>query len=549
MPVHPAAVESSGLSIPMVIILISIAAFIAALVKRVNIPYTIALVLGGLVLSLFHVLEPVELTEELVLFTFLPALLFEASWNLDVRHLKAQVTPVLMMATIGVVLSIAIIGYAMHFIVGIPLLPALLLGAMLAPTDPVSVVAIMKQFRLDHRLASTIEAESLCNDGTAVVLYKLLAALLIVGVGAFTADPLSFGLGALGQFVAVVGGGALLGALLGGAFSFFTSRFNDHLLELTFTTIVAYGSFFLAEQIIVPGQIPSLHLSGVLSTVAAGLVMGNVGRQYGMSASTSIVVSSFWEYAAFFVNSMIFLLVGLKIGVIHMIESWPLISIGFGVVLLARAVSVYGLSAVSRLFGVKLPAAWQHVLVWSGLRGALSMALVLSMPKGLVPPDIKETLTVIVFGVVLGSLLLQGLTMPKLLKWLGLAHVISPELAEYQGKKAVLVAEQHVLKQIDTLFKEGKISHVAAEEMRESAEHRIAEVRAEIDALRLSKSSLVEEETREAHRQLNVLRKATIADLVKEGLLSEDMGEDLRASYDYELEDADETAPNRTKPA
>ena len=530
------ATNTGVLNMPTLILLISVASVIAAFVKRIKIPYTIALVIAGLGLSALGWLTPIELTEELVLFTFLPALLFEASWNLDVRHLKDHVLPVALMATIGVILSITVIGGGMHFLLGLPFLPSLLLGAMVAPTDPVSVVAIMKQFKLDHRLASIIEAESLFNDGTAVVFFKLLTSVLLLGAAFTLDDPFQFGANALLQFILVVGGGALVGVMLGGLFSFITSKFDDHLLELTFTTIVAYGSFFIAEQISVPGQIPHLHLSGVIATVCAGLMMGNVGRQHGMSASTRLVVASFWDYAAFFTNSLIFLIVGVDMVFANLLQQWPLIATGFGIVLVSRIASVYTLSALSKVLKRPVTSKWQHVLVWSSLRGALSMALVLSLPKDLLPGDLRETFIILVFGIVLASLLLQGLTMPKLLRFLNLAHEPSEDLLEYQRHKAILITEQRVLHQLDAMRKSGELSPGTYTELKTEGQDRVDGAQAAIETLHLSKESLRDEEKREVAHYLLTLRKDVTSHLVKEGLLSSDEAEELKAAYNCEIE-------------
>lgn len=530
------SLATGALNMPTLVLLITIASIIAALVKRIKIPYTIALVLGGLVLSILGWVNPITLTEELVLFTFLPALLFEASWNLDVRHLKEHWLPVALMASIGVVLSISVIGFGLHYLLGLPFLPSLLIGAMVAPTDPVSVVAIMKQFKLDHRLASIIEAESLFNDGTAVVLFKLLTAILLLGASFSLDDPFQFTANALLQFGLVVGGGALVGILLGGLFSFITSKFEDHLLELTFTTIVAYGSFFIAEQILVPGQIPHLHLSGVIATVCAGLMMGNVGRKYGMSASTRLVVASFWDYAAFFVNSLIFLIVGLDMVFGQFSLQWPVVLAGFGIALLSRLISVYSLSGLSHLVKRPVPRSWQHVLVWSSLRGALSMALVLSLPRDLLPETLRETAIVLVFGIVLASLLVQGLSMPALLKRLGLAHEPTDELLDYQRHKAILITEQRVLDELDAMRKRGELSPGTYTELKTASQDKVEAAQAAIEELHLSKDTLRVEEKREVAQYLLTLRKTVTSDLVKEGLLSSNEAEELKADYNYQLE-------------
>ena len=517
------------------VILLSVAAVIALLSKRLRLPYTIALVIAGLVLSFFHLVHPVELSEELVLLTLLPALLFEASWNLDVRHLRSTWPTVGLMATFGVVLSISLIGLGLHWSLGFPVLPALLVGAILAPTDPVSVVAIMKQFHLDHRLAATIEAESLFNDGTAVVFFKLMTALLLIGSGVVL--NVDFVSGAFVQLVAVIGGGLLVGGMVGGLASLLTSRIDDHLLELALTTIVAYGAFYMAEHIGVSGIVPHLHLSGVLATVTAGLIMGNVARQHGMSATTRIAVSSFWEYAAFFVNSVIFLLVGLEINMASLMAQWPAVMLGVGIVFVSRSISVYGLSFISNRFtGERISSKWQHVLIWAGLRGALSMALVLSLPTSLLSPELRQTIVLIVFGVVLASLLIQGLSMAPLLKKLGLVTKLSDEAMAYEKEKSLLRVEKAALAKLKAMFESHEISGLTYQQLQtenaelvQAAQNRLAE-------LHVNKAWLIEQEVDRARHVLATTRKDALTELSREGLVDLELARALQAELNEVLE-------------
>ncbi len=526
-----------GLNIQKLVLLMTVAAIVAVVVKHIRLPYTIALVIVGLLLSFFHMLEPVELTEGLVLFIFLPPLLFEAAWNLDVRHLRPSMGIIFLMATLGVTVAIGVIGGLLHWVLGFPPLIALLFGAIMAPTDPVSVVAIMKRMKLDHRLSSLIEGESLCNDGTAVVFFKLILAMVLLAATTGIESPDAYIIGGLAQFILVVGGGVLIGGGVGLFFSVITSKFDDHLLELTFTTIVAYGSFLLAEAVMAPGEIPGLHLSGVIATVTSGLVMGNYGRQHGMSASTKIVVSSFWEYAAFFVNSLIFLLIGLEIGIFQLYDASFQIFVAVVAVLAGRAASVYLLAMLGNIgFRWALPFSWQHVLVWGGLRGALSMALVLSLPRNALDPATREMLILMVFGVVLFSLLAQGLTMPWLLKLLGLGARLPDELKDYHRLKAGMITAREALSRLEGWVEGGKIAPVTATKVRQELEEEVRKIESDLEALHLSNDLLLAEDAAETRSRLLSLRKALVNDLVLQGALSEEIGNELRAGYDEQLE-------------
>jgi Na+:H+ antiporter len=386
------------------------AAIIAVLAKYLGIPYTVALVLGGLLLSLLHLpfLSPLQpnqrpnwLTPDVILILFLPALVFEGSVKLPVRDLLHAAAPLLILANGGVLLATVVTGYLVHWALGLPILIALLFGGIISATDPISVLAIFKDLRMNRRLSVIIEGESLFNDGTAVVVFQILLAGVAAG-------GLSAGKG-VGQFLLAVVGGAVLGFVLGYAASKITQTVDDPQIEITLTTIVAYGSYLLANH---------LHLSGVIATAAAGLMVGNLGAEKGMSARTRTALESFWEYTAFVMNSLVFLLIGLEVHIDALAHAWRPALVAIAAVLVGRSLSVYSLVPVSNLFVEKIPLRWQHVIVWGGLRGALALALALSLDNTFPYRDRVLDLT---FGVVVFSILVQGLTTKPLLKILGLA--------------------------------------------------------------------------------------------------------------------------------
>ena len=343
------------------------ASAIAVLTKYLRIPYTVALVLGGLFLSLLHLplLSPLQpnqrpnwLTPDVILILFLPALVFEGSLKIDVRELLRDAAPLLVLANVGVLLATVVTGYLVHWAIGLPILIALLFGAIISATDPISVLAIFKDLKMDKRLSVIIEGESLLNDGTAVVLFQILLAGVVAG-------GLSAGKG-IGQFLLAVGGGAVLGFALGYAASKITQTIDDPQIEITLTTIVAYGSYLLANH---------LHLSGVIATASAGLMVGNFGAKRGMSAQTRTALESFWEYIAFVMNSLVFLLIGLEVHIDALAHAWRPVLFAIAAVLIGRSLSVYSLVPVANFFAEKIPLRWQHVVVWGGLRGALALAL------------------------------------------------------------------------------------------------------------------------------------------------------------------------------
>jgi len=400
---------SSG--IEFLVWLLIVAAIIAMLAKRLRIPYTVSLVLGGLLLAAIQlpILSPLQpgqrpdwLTPDVILILFLPALVFEGSVKLDVRELLRNSVPLLLLANAGVLLAALVTGYLVHWLIGLPVLIALLFGCIISATDPISVLAIFKDLRVDKRLCLIMEGESLLNDGTAVVLFGIL-------FGAIVAEKLTVPKG-IQQYFLAVAGGAVLGSALGYLASRITGTVDDPQIEITLTTILAYGSYLLGFH---------LHLSGVIATASAGLMLGNFGAKRGMSAGTRTAMQSFWEYISFVMNSLVFLLIGLEIHVRELLQNWASVLFAIGAVLLGRALAVYLLVPLSNRFAEKIPLRWQHVAVWGGLRGALALALALSLTTALPYRDQILNLT---FGVVIFSILVQGLTIKPLVRILKLAN-------------------------------------------------------------------------------------------------------------------------------
>jgi CPA1 family monovalent cation:H+ antiporter len=397
-------------SVEFLLWLLIAASIIAVIAKRIGIPYTVALVLGGLLLSVVHLpaLAPLHqgnrpdwLTPDVILILFLPALLFEGSLKIELRHIRTDIVPLLLLANLGVLIATLVTGFVIYYAVGMSLIVALLFGSMVSATDPISVLSIFKEVAVEERLSVLVEGESLLNDGTAVALFQILLTSAVGG-------GVGLVLGA-GQFLLSVAGGALLGLALGYFVSTLTKRIDDAQIEITLTTILAYGTFLLARH---------LHLSGVIATVAAGLVIGNVAAKTGMSTRTLTALRSFWEYASFIINSLVFLLIGLEVRIGGVLRGWKAILIAIAAIFLGRILSVYTLVPFSNLFSKRIPFVWQHVMVWGGLRGALSLALALSLDSTFPYRDQILNLT---FGVVVFSILVQGLSIKPLLRILRLA--------------------------------------------------------------------------------------------------------------------------------
>jgi CPA1 family monovalent cation:H+ antiporter len=366
-----------------------------------QIPYTLLLVIVGLGLA-FADVRLVNLSPELILTIFLPPLLFEAAWNLKWSNLRRDLIPICLYAVLGVLISIAGVAIGLNQVASLSLTTALLIGASLSATDPVSVTALFRELGASKRLTTLMEGESLFNDGMAVVAFGFLVALPL-GTAELGVQSVVV------QFIAVVGIGVAIGSLIGFGISYLTQRFDLPLVEQSLTLVSAYGVYLITED---------LGGSGVIAVVTTGLILGNFGSRIGMNPRTRTIVSEFWEFVAFFVNSIVFLLIGDQIRFEVLQNNWATIALTVAAIIVARAISVYFFSWVSNLLlNAQIPLSEQTVLWWGGLRGSVSIALALSVPAIL---SERETIIATVFGVVLFTLLVQGLTTKPLLQVLNL---------------------------------------------------------------------------------------------------------------------------------
>ena len=384
------------LSIELVQILLVIASVVAMLARHLKIPYTVGLVLAGIVLAFATSAHDTVLTKDLIFKLFLPGLIYEAAIYIHWNELRRDLLLIVTFATLGVIFSAIITAAGMHYLASWPWQSALIFGVLIAATDPVSVIATFKEAGVQGRLRLLVEAESIFNDSTAAIGFVIVLAF---------ASGTQISVGDTVQTLLVsVGGGILAGLVVTGGIFLLVQRTEDHLVEITLTTVAAYGSFLLAEH---------FHASGVLASTTAGIITGNFGSLGSFTDRGRGAVESFWEYVAFVINSIIFILIGIREA--HQNFFVATIPIAIVLVLLGRAVAIYPLSALFSRSALRVETSHQHVLFWGGLRGALALALALGLPASI---PLHDEIVTVAFGVVAFSLFVQGTSMTPLLRWL-----------------------------------------------------------------------------------------------------------------------------------
>ena len=372
-------------------------------------PYIVGLVVAGFLIALLPNSPDLPLSRDLIFNIFLPPLVFEAALQLDWRRFRHELPLTLTLAFLGVGIAAAVVATGMHWIVGWSWIGAALFGVLIAATDPVSVIASFREMNCEPRVSMVVESESLLNDGVAAVGFAVLSAI------AAGASPELTNIAP--EFLWTLFGGVLVGLLVSGSILFVAGRTDDPLVEITLTTIAAYGSFLFAEY---------FHASGIMSTLTAGLLIGSGGTRF-LTADGRDRVHGAWEYFAFLANSFVFILIGMTEANQPVRDLGSMAAaVAIVLVLAGRGLSVYPLAALFHRSRWRLPASYQHTLFWGGLRGALALALALAVPTAV--PE-RNAIIVTAFVVVAFSILVQGLTMPMLIKRFGLAKKPAQEVA------------------------------------------------------------------------------------------------------------------------
>jgi monovalent cation:H+ antiporter, CPA1 family len=440
--------------------------------------------------------------------------------RVNIRELRRALTPILILAIPGVILTALLAGGVLALGASLPLPYAFVFGALIAPTDPVSVLALFRSIGAPKRLLAVFEGESLLNDGTAIVLFKLMLVIALTGQVNIQRAVL--------QFFLVAGGGILVGAAIGVLFAFVLNRIEQHIVETTLTIVLAYGAYLVGERF--------FGVSGVLSVVAAGLTVSYLSKPK-LSPTSRMFVGNFWEYAAFIANSFIFLMIGVQTKVQLLVQNMGWILWSILAVLTARALVVWFLHFLRHNKGV--PFSWSIVLFWGGLRGAVSLALALSLSYSV---EYREQIQAMTFGVVLFSLIVQGSTLSRLVNRLGLAGS-RPSREQYEQRYARVTTLRSAARRLETLNSQGLVPRHSLETLLPILNARIDQALQEENELLEAEPGLRQAALVDAWYEALRTQRSALVNLYQNNVISENIYSQLAAEVDTMLADEDDAWP------
>lgn len=494
-------------SLEGLMLILAVGSAVAMAAKRVGVAYNVTLVLVGLALVLLQVLPAAPLDPELMMMGVLPVLVFEGALFANLDHLREVSRPVLALAIPGVALSLIGTALVVTWVLDLPFSIALLLGAILAITDTVSVLLAFRAVRVPQRLAATMEGESLFNDGTALVLVATTAAMAI---GAHTEL-----LQAVKALAVAIVGGALFGAIFAAIGSAVLRATPDHLTAVLVSIVVVFGASLVSEH---------LQASPVIAVVVVGLVLGSTARR-SLPSSRVLALLGFWETIGFALNVLVFLLVGMQIDTSALLAEAPAIGLAVCAMHLGRAFAVYGsFAGLALLARERMPRAWQHVMVLGNIKGALSMAAVLALPAGV---PYRARLIAIVFGVTFVTLITQALPFPRLLRFLRV--ITRSGERDLEEARVRLVSARSGQAELDALLAAGLMSRRAHAE-------RKAELQREVLAAdRVLRTAEFEGDDPHVESAVLHAQRGALSEAVRRGILDSDAAELHLAELDERI--------------
>jgi len=506
--------EFIELHIPILILIII--SSVVILSSYIRIPYQIALLIVGLIVGFLDILPPINLSPELIFNILLPVIIFEGSIKMPIRHLMDRIKSILLIAFGGTTLEFTLFAIMFSIATGIDWQYSLLLGVAICATDPASILSMFKGLGIERRLSILIEGESIIDDGIAIVAFQVIIALILTGT--FSVSDLIL------RFLRITVGGAILGFIIGYLFSHLFRKIRNHFVELITTTILVYGVTLLAHYL---GQ------SGIIAVLTAGLVVSNYGFPSRELRSSRETIITFWEFAAFIVTSLIFLLIGLEIPRIGLINLLPLGAIAFLFTIIARFFMIHTVASIPSLWKDTIPLKHRHILFWGGLRGVVALALMLSIPATF---HIKSQFIGIAFIVVFCSLITQGITINPLANLLNLTK-IPKHKEEYKQYLAHIGMINEALRELERLYREGSIIKGDYMTLKREYQKELRDVEKNVDILQNQYPSFKEEKLLELKEQLIKKEKETIQEELREGRISRSAFNNLNYILNKRLED------------
>jgi len=505
------------ISLSVLIALLVAATALAIAAKRVNVPYNVALVVGGMLIAVSGLVPGLPRFEPTVVFLVcLPALLFEGGLSSDLRSIRANAIPIGLLASLGMVLAVGVTAAAFHFALGLPWEPALVLATVLGGTDTVSVLYAFRRTPAPSRLSGIMQGETLFNDGVTLVFYVAIVGLV---AGGASIAPVSVAGGVLVTMV----GGAGVGAAMGLVASFVIRRISDPLAEIMASTALAYGAYALGD---------ALGVSGAIAAVVAGLTVGDTVRRH-LPPRSRIALGSFWDYAAFGVNTFLFLSVGLSTSPSSLGSHLPEIGIGFACLVVGRAAAVYLPFLLLRLTrpAQAIPFRWQHVFVVGNIKGALSIAMALGLPAEV---PYRAMLVDVAFGITFVSLVAQGLVLTGVIRWLGLVRR-DPALDSIDEEQGRLIAAKAARAELDSLQQSGLVPRPAYDLLRSDYQVTIAGAERSLRALQERHLAQGATMLLANRRRLIDAERTALVEAGRAGLISDSTADRLLAEVDERL--------------
>ncbi len=502
-----------------------------ALAPRTRIPYPILLVLGGLALGFLPGIPHFELSPELVLIGVLPPLLYSAAFFTSLRDLRANTRPIGLLAVGLVLMTMVVVAVVAHTAIGMSWAAAFVLGAVVSPTDPIAATAISKRLGVPRRIVVIVEGESLVNDATALVALRVALVAAVSG---------TFSLWEAGiRFVLVVIGGIAVGLAVGWIVRQVRRRIDDPPVEVTISLLTGYFAFIPADL---------LHVSGVIAVVTAGVYLGWHTPEL-TSPDSRLLGDSMWEITTFVLNALLFVLLGLQLpSILDALQGeptgkllWWAALVG-GTVIVARIIWVFPATYLPRWLSARVRARdpsppWQYpaAISWMGLRGAVSLAAALAVPtvtdSGAPFPD-RDLIIYLAFAVIIATLVCQGLSLPGVIRILGLED---DGLAEKEEAKARIKAAEAALERLEELTGEEWVNEDTVERLRGAYGFRMRRFTARFDA---ADDGDVERRSQSYQRlrlELLTAERQAMLDLRREGRISDEVMRRLERDLDLEI--------------